>query len=141
MDISDLHKAARRKSAATREKDRVRNATYWLSMSPEQREAYNANRRNRRQHNGVPARERERKLLRKYGISLADYDAMRAEQSYQCAICGCPEEKAKEGCLHVDHDHNTGRVRGLLCEVCNLRLPWVENGWWVNQAQEYLNAE
>lgn len=55
-------------------------------------------------------------LKHKYGISVADYESMRAAQCGRCAICG--DEKR----LSVDHCHSTGVVRGLLCSSCNLGL-------------------
>jgi len=62
---------------------------------------------------------RARHLIRKYkGFTQADYDKMLAEQNGACKICECRQEK----CLDIDHDHKTGRVRGLLCHNCNLML-------------------
>lgn len=70
-------------------------------------------------------------LRRAYGISVDEYDAMVAVQSGKCASCGCapptsfdrnPETGYRLGpqtTLDVDHDHATGRVRGLLCNRCN----------------------
>lgn len=52
----------------------------------------------------------------KYGISNSDYDRMFDEQSNVCAICKCSSEKT----LCIDHNHETGKVRGLLCHRCNL---------------------
>lgn len=52
-------------------------------------------------------------LKRRYGITAADADAMLLEQEGLCAICG------RAAAVHVDHDHSTGRVRGLLCFNCN----------------------
>ena len=52
-------------------------------------------------------------LRRRYGITVEHYDQMFAEQKGLCAIC---REAPAE---HVDHDHQTGRVRGLLCFNCN----------------------
>lgn len=56
-------------------------------------------------------------LKRKYGITLEDYDGMLVAQGGRCAICGEPEPDGRS--LHVDHDHDTGAVRGLLCFTCN----------------------
>ena len=53
--------------------------------------------------------------LRRYGLTIEQYDQMLFEQSYVCAICHKPCSKA----LAVDHDHKTGAVRGLLCMNCN----------------------
>jgi hypothetical protein len=59
-------------------------------------------------------------LKRKYGITLADYEAMLAAQAGGCAICGAPEPDGQS--LHVDHCHDAGAVRGLLCFRCNAGL-------------------
>ena len=62
---------------------------------------------------------RERHLLRKYGVSLAAYDALLSAQDGKCAICKAPESEQFKGVFHVDHCHSTGTVRGLLCRGCN----------------------
>jgi hypothetical protein len=66
----------------------------------------------------VIAQRRERVLQRKYGMSLADYEAMSARQKGRCKIC---KKRSKER-LCVDHSHATGHVRGLLCRKCNAML-------------------
>jgi len=58
------------------------------------------------------------KLRKDYGITLADYDIMFEQQCGVCAICGKPQPKQFHR-LAVDHDHVTGKVRGLLCQSCN----------------------
>lgn len=62
-----------------------------------------------------PLKERERHLIKKYGVTAADYDRMFSEQSGKCAVCG----KTQERSFDVDHCHGSGRVRGLLCTSCN----------------------
>jgi hypothetical protein len=52
-------------------------------------------------------------LMRRYGIGADDFDRMVVEQGGVCAICGRPDPE------HVDHDHETGEVRGILCFNCN----------------------
>jgi Zn-finger nucleic acid-binding protein len=64
--------------------------------------------------------KRERKLVRKYGITLAEYDGMHTAQGGVCAICNEPERIDRR--LAVDHCHVTGRVRGLLCAMCNTAI-------------------
>ena len=54
-----------------------------------------------------------------YGITLAQYDEMFNDQNGVCAICGLPSISHR---LSVDHDHKTGKVRGLLCHPCNMSL-------------------
>lgn len=61
--------------------------------------------------------ERERHLVRKYGVTFARYAALLKEQGGCCAICRRREPGGRM--LDVDHDHATGEVRGLLCNSCN----------------------
>lgn len=64
---------------------------------------------------------RDTHLRRTFGITQADFDAMLAVQDGCCAICKRSAEDSYKG-LHVDHDHESGRVRGLLCHKCNMAL-------------------
>lgn len=57
-----------------------------------------------------------------YGITLEDYDQRLDRQGGGCAICGAEPWTQKHGRLHVDHDHKTSEVRGLLCFDCNVAL-------------------
>jgi hypothetical protein len=77
---------------------------------------------------------RRRSLLAAFGITLEQYDEMLAAQGGGCAICGraCLTGRA----LAVDHDHETGVVRALLCVICNRYLGVVEN--FGTQAGAYL---
>lgn len=54
--------------------------------------------------------------LARYGLTISDFLRMRDEQGGLCAICERPRP------LQVDHDHETGRVRALLCTTCNTGL-------------------
>jgi len=68
-----------------------------------------------------PDRERARNLAQ-FGLTIEDYDAMHEAQGGVCAICKQPETSSRNGKVYrlaVDHDHNTGEVRGLLCFKCN----------------------
>jgi len=74
-------------------------------------------------HNAVGKANTERRggsrdyhLRRRYGIGQAEVDAMIQAQGGLCAACKTDEPK------HVDHDHKTGRVRGMLCSLCNQAL-------------------
>lgn len=71
-------------------------------------------------------------LWRRYRITEADYDAMVDEQGGVCAICGSDDPQC------VDHDHGTGKVRGVLCQGCNGALGYVENQRWLDSASQYL---
>ena len=58
----------------------------------------------------------DRMIWRKYRMTREDYDALLWEQHGRCALCGQPAE------LNIDHCHETGRIRGLLCFKCNTAL-------------------
>ena len=66
---------------------------------------------------GVEAQTGRRKL----GLRQVDYDNLYREQQGKCAICGTHQVDLKHS-LHVDHDHEDGQIRGLLCINCNLAL-------------------
>jgi hypothetical protein len=68
---------------------------------------------------------REALLRKKYGLTLADYEWMLADQGGVCYICGKKETriiKGKLASLSVDHCHDEGHVRGLLCYKCNTAI-------------------
>lgn len=68
-------------------------------------------------------RDRERRFnLKRYGITPEEYEAMIARQDGKCAICAKSNPCGRGKRFHVDHDHSTGRVRGLLCHGCNTGL-------------------
>ena len=67
-------------------------------------------------------RNRESSYKRKYGITLDDYNKILSSQNGGCAICGSVKLRKGESYLHVDHDHETGEVRGVLCTNCNVGI-------------------
>jgi Recombination endonuclease VII len=68
-----------------------------------------------------PDAYRRQQRRTKYGMEQEDYDELLESQGGRCAICGRPF-----GRVCIDHDHATGQVRGLLCNLCNSRLGWFE---------------
>lgn len=71
-------------------------------------------------------KSKNRDLVRHYGITLDEWESMFAAQAGNCAICRDPLAEGKH--THVDHDHETGAVRGLLCVHCNLMLGHAKKG-------------
>lgn len=61
--------------------------------------------------------KRDQQYRKKYGITVAEYEEMFAAQQGCCMICNRPDVGGKR--LNVDHDHDTGQARGLLCRACN----------------------
>ena len=81
---------------------------------------------------------RNRSLLGRYGITLDDYNEMLKAQNGCCAICGIHEKHCDKN-LAVDHDHNTGEVRKLLCQHCNTGLgQFRDNPEFLANAIKYL---
>lgn len=62
--------------------------------------------------------------IKNFGVTQEEYDRMLEAQNGVCAVCG-GSNKGKGLC--VDHDHITGKVRGLLCHKCNLALGMAED--------------
>lgn len=93
---------------------RIAAATEWNKTHPEQRRATH--------------------LKRKYGLTPTEYAEMVVAQDARCGIC----RKAKPS-LVVDHDHDTGRVRGLLCRTCNAAIGQLgDNPKLLRRALEWL---
>jgi hypothetical protein len=84
-----------------------------------------------------PAERRKQRLRSTYNLTVDDYQRMYAEQQGRCAIC--LDEHPE---LAVDHDHESGAVRGLLCRCCNLALGYLrDNPGYLIAAIAYLAGE
>lgn len=83
--------------------------------------------------------QRDAYYRKQYGLTLEQYKEMFRAQKGKCAIC----RNKREYRLHVDHDHKTGRVRGLLCIRCNKRLlgRGLENADLHRAAADYLETD
>lgn len=73
-------------------------------------------------HKGLD-RLRKETLYKKYGLTFIDIARMKVEQNFECAICHKEFKKTP----HIDHDHKTGQVRGLLCSSCNFMLGFAKD--------------
>lgn len=82
-------------------------------------ERYAKQNADRRVKNAVdPLSVRRRNLQSKFGLTLEQHGEMLAQQNYRCAVC----QQFSEKMLAVDHDHETGQIRGMLCRGCNTAL-------------------
>ncbi len=89
--------------------------------------------------NGGSNKIRENRLLKKYGISLRQFEEIEKAQNGKCAICGMVPTSTR---LHVDHCHKTGKVRGLLCVVCNRGIgQFSESVELLHSAARYLEKQ
>lgn len=81
-----------------------------------------------------------RHIKRTYGLTIEDIAELHDVQRYRCGICGSKDSGTKQGGFHIDHNHITQKVRGLLCHQCNLMLGNAKDNVEILQAaMEYLN--
>lgn len=64
-------------------------------------------------------KKHSKRVLKKYALTLEEYNTMLEAQNHSCAICHCAQKMAQTTKMYVDHSHITGKVRGLLCHKCN----------------------
>lgn len=87
----------------------------------------------------APADARVQEYRKKFGITPDWYAAKFAEQGSACGICGKTTFDGRRKHMHVDHDHVTGNVRGILCSRCNLALERLDTvSDWTIKALAYL---
>lgn len=145
--------AKKRPSACHPEKPAISNKTgtcqscydkeYNLRRTPEEKER----RRNKKREwlkmwraNKSPEEKRIKYLKGKksrYGLSVEEYQRILDSQNGRCAICKNPPSEKRE--LDIDHDHNTGKVRGLLCQSCNIGIGFLKDDYFlVRTAADYI---
>jgi hypothetical protein len=116
----------RKKEYAKSPEERKKRTEYMRSWRMNNREKHNkqsAESQARNKHKHIN-RIRNTHLLKKYGITLEQKVSMIKSQNSKCAICDKEFESTRS--THVDHCHTTGKVRGILCNVCNTKLGWYE---------------
>lgn len=102
-----------------RNQDREKVKAYkrgWDARNPEKLLAY----KEKQKAKYCSKTHRDKNLKRLYGLSQVDFDALLARQGGKCAACSSPRPGGQN--WQVDHDHDTGRVRGILCKGCNIGL-------------------
>lgn len=97
--------------------------------------------KNKSQLDGLDTRckdcSRRNQLKSKFNITPEDYDRMLEDQGGRCAICKRHWSTLNRR-LGIDHNHETGQIRGLLCAGCNTRLGGSEGERWIEKAAIYL---
>lgn len=80
-------------------------------------------------------------LWRRYGMTLQDYDLMVVNQNNRCAICERIGPGGKHEFFDVDHDHQTKKVRALLCHPCNMKIGWFrDDPVLMRKAADYIDS-
>ena len=123
-------------------------STRWRAENKDKKAEYNRiyrekNKDKKAEYNRIYREQNKEKLaaymrqygLAQYGLTLEEYEAMLDEQIGVCAIC----KTSGEGNLAVDHDHKTGKIRGLLCKKCNSALGFFGDDYQlVKTAESYM---
>lgn len=117
----------RESNSEYRNRQRENTSRWFTRLDDSQRARLNAIRSRRwEQVKNDPThklKRRNARLLKKYGIDEKIYQEILCRQNYSCAIC---TRKPVRLPLHIDHDHLSGRVRGLLCHQCNWYLGTID---------------
>jgi hypothetical protein len=101
--------------------NRVHRERWYQNLTPEQRIDF----------------QRRTQYTFRYGLSTENFQTLWEKQGKKCAICGTPFQ-LEYGKYGVDHDHKTGKVRGILCMRCNIALGFYETVGWKEKAERYL---
>ena len=99
---------------------RERNIARAQKWREDNLERFRENQRRMRNTPEGKAKQRAGHLKRKYGITIEQYESLLSRQGGGCAICG--RKPRPDISLHLDHDHETGQLRGILCFRCNNAL-------------------
>lgn len=129
MALSEEARLARNAKARVRQRayrerggERVRT----LQREWNRRNADRVNAKRRATRRSSPGSRRAESLRQRWGKDEAWLAAQIAAQGGGCGLCGLPAAEAKRG-LHIDHDHATGAIRGLLCLRCNQAMERFDN--------------
>ena len=119
------HQESRERCNAKHPERQAEAAHKWRQENPEKnkasRLAYNQN------HPERIKSLRRANRMRKYGLAPEEYEAHFTRQGGLCGICGDPPNGRWKNRLHVDHDHATGAVRGLICVGCNRAIGYLND--------------
>lgn len=121
---------------------------FWLRYGKPRRECRDCGAAaNKAWHKSNPVKTSDRmrkKFWKQAGINISvqDYRARKTAQDFKCAVCGVDESALKRK-LAVDHDHKTGKIRGLLCLICNSRIVEVVEHYshLIPKVREYLDGQ
>lgn len=125
--ISNKRKEDRQKN------NEATNAYHRAYYARNREKCLNSNAKWRKRYPDKYAAYLERTRLKRHGITKDQFDSLLAAQNGRCAICGCEDD------MVIDHCHDTGAVRGLLCQSCNKALGFVQDNLDIlNNAIKYL---
>jgi hypothetical protein len=133
LDCKKCNLAARAAKYRENPRPAIERATRWQRENPER---HTQRQREYAESGKKKIADRKSHLKRKYGLTTDEYEGLLASQGGRCAICGNPDAD------NVDHDHETGKVRGILCFKCNVAIGLVdEDSDRARRAAEYLERD
>jgi len=127
-------------SARLRAKDPDKAREYAHSYYMRNREKFAQAQKERRKRLGSVLKERQRWYGMKHvhGITKEQFDAMLVAQNGVCGLCGGPP-RGRHNQWHIDHDHTTDVIRGLLCMTCNPAIERADSSeGWLERAAEWV---
>ena len=133
-DCIECNRALRKKWYGRNRGAAIERAKQWQEKN---RDRYLASQRRHRAENREVLRERDRErwLRAKYGLTPQSFNELLERQEGACVICG----RVMGEDLHVDHDHHSNSVRGLLCGSCNRGIGLLqENPKHLYRAAQYI---
>lgn len=145
LTLSSFGKDKYRSSGLTSKCKKCRNAVgkKWCLENPDKvKEINNKNKVKRKEYYSQPdvkLKYRKAWVERTFNIPYSEYERMYDEQGGVCAVCKQPETSVKNEHLSIDHCHDTGIVRGLLCNNCNRGIGLLKDSYEVlKNAVDYL---
>lgn len=128
--IDNRHKKYRKKHKKKYQKQRQKNYCKHKVREKKYRENY---------HRKYPEKRKNYQLIKKYNITLNQYNELLKKQNNCCAICNTNQSEFKPK-FAVDHNHETDQVRGLLCIKCNSVIGYAKDSIEIlDKAKVYLN--
>jgi 23S rRNA G2069 N7-methylase RlmK/C1962 C5-methylase RlmI len=148
--LSVYHKAYREREDR-RAKAREYTKQWKANLSPEQKARHEAMRKDVARRRAATIRNERAacpdvnahyslmaRLTNYPGLTLDKFHSILERQDFGCAICGVDVVSVRQKTVHIDHDHETGKVRGILCAKCNTGLGKLDDGRLFASAERYL---
>lgn len=137
QEYRQAHRDKWRRTPDQQAKVNVRNKELYSQRTEEQKEKLRLNAKDWRARN--PSVTKAQRLKGKYKLTMEEFQALLAKQSEVCAICKTDNWGGRSNNPHVDHDHLSGEVRGLLCTNCNVGLGrFKDSSTFLRSAADYL---
>lgn len=121
-----------------RNKEKIKTQTYAYRAKHPERWREKNRRYQQERAKADPNYWRAKSIKKRYGITIEEFEQLLKAQENRCAICRTPADQIKRKC--IDHCHRTGKVRGILCQGCNVAIAHLRDDPLIAlRASEYLS--